>query len=110
MRDRLLQLLIISVGLLVLVKLFSLQVLNSSFSLINNNASVQKIYEFPERGYIYDRNNKLIVSNDFSYDLLVVPKDVNLADSIEISEDFNIDLKVFRKKFLEAKSFSNVKA
>ena len=110
MRDKLLQLLIISVGLLVVVKLFSLQVLNSSFSLINNNASVQKIYEFPERGYIYDRNNKLVVSNDFSYDLLVVPKDVNLADSIVISKDFNIDLEVFLKKFLEAKSFSNVKA
>ena len=110
MRDKLLQLLIISVGILIIVKLFSLQVLNSSFEVINNNASVQKIYEFPERGYIYDRNKKLIVSNDFSYDLLVVPMDVNLEDSVLISKDFNIKTGVFRKKFLEAKKFSNVKA
>ena len=91
MRDKLLQLLIISVGILIIVKLFSLQVINSSSELIYN-ASVQKIYEFPERGYIYDRNNKLIVSNDFSYDILVVPADVNLEDSILISKDFNICL------------------
>ena len=110
MRDKLLQFLIISIGILIIVKLFSLQVLNSSIDLINNNASVQKIYEFPERGYIYDRNNKLIVSNDFSYDILVVPMDVNLEDSILISKDFNIDTGVFYEKFLEAKKFSNVKA
>ena len=54
MIDKLLQLLIISVGILIIVKLFSLQVINSSSELINNNASVQKIYEFPERGYIYE--------------------------------------------------------
>ena len=110
MRDKLLQLLIISVGILVIVKLFSLQVINSSSELIYNNASVQKIYEFPERGYIYDRNNKLIVSNDFSYDILVVPADVNLEDSILISKDFNIDTSVFNEKLLDAKNFSNVKA
>ena len=109
MRDKLLQLLIISVGILIIVKLFSLQVINSSSELIYN-ASVQKIYEFPERGYIYDRNNKLIVSNDFSYDILVVPADVNLEDSILISKDFNIDTSLFNEKFLEAKNFSNVKA
>ncbi len=110
MRDKLLQLLIISVGILVIVRLFSLQVINSSSELIYNNASVQKIYEFPERGYIYDRNNKLIVSNDFSYDILVVPADVNLEDSILISKDFNIDTSVFNEKLLDAKNFSNVKA
>ena len=110
MRDKLLQLLIISVGILIIVKLFSLQVINSSSELINNNASVQKIYEFPERGYIYDRNNKLIVSNDFSYDILVVPADVNLEDSILISKDFNIDTSVLNEKLLDAKNFSNVKA
>mgnify|MGYP001188060352 FL=1 len=110
MRDKLLQLLIISVGILIIVKLFSLQILNSSYEVINNNASVQKIYEFPERGYIYDRNKKLIVSNDFSYDLLVVPMDVNLDDSVLISKDFNIKTRVFSEKFLEAKKFSNVKA
>ena len=109
MRDKLLQLLIISVGILIIVKLFSLQVINSSSDLINNNASVQKIYEFPERGYIYDRNNKLIVSNDFSYDILVVPADVNLEDSILISKDFNIDTSVFNKKLLEAKNFQMLK-
>ena len=107
MRDKLLQLLIISVGILIIVKLFSLQVINSSSELINNNASVQKIYEFPERGYIYDRNNKLIVSNDFSYDILVVPADVNLEDSILISKDFNIDTSVFNEKLLDAKNFSS---
>ena len=82
---------------IVIVKLFSLQVINSSSELIYNNASVQKIYEFPERGYIYDRNNKLIVSNDFSYDIIQIANSLRKSnintefypDSVSLKKQLN---------------------
>ena len=88
-------LLIISVGILIIVKLFSLQVINSSSELINNNASVQKIYEFPERGYIYDRNGNLLVANQPAFDVMIVPKELAKIDTIELCKDLNITKKEF---------------
>ena len=75
MRDKLLQVLIIVISSILTIQLFNLQVLNKKNSDVSSKASVQKIYNFPERGYLYDRNNKLIVSNQPYYDLLIVPND-----------------------------------
>ena len=73
MRDKFLQILIIVISTVLIIQLFSLQVINKEESEIVGKASVQKIYNFPERGYIYDRNDKLIVSNEPYYDILIVP-------------------------------------
>ena len=77
---------------------------------MSSKASVQKIYNFPERGYLYDRNNKLIVSNQPYYDLLIVPNDVNINDSIKIANDLGISLKDFNTKYKKARKFSPLKA
>ena len=36
--------------------------------------SVKAITLYPERGYIYDRNGVLLVSNQRAFDLMVVPR------------------------------------
>ena len=77
---------------------------------MSSKASVQKIYNFPERGYLYDRNNKLIVSNQPYYDLLIVPNDVNINDSIKIANDLGISVKDFNTKYKKARKFSPLKA
>ena len=77
---------------------------------VSSKASVQKIYNFPERGYLYDRKNKLIVSNQPYYDLLIVPNDVNIKDSIKIANDLEISVKDFNIKYDKARNFSPLKA
>ena len=110
MRDKLLQVLIIVISSILTIQLFNLQVLNKKNSDVSSKASVQKIYNFPERGYLYDRNNKLIVSNQPYYDLLIVPNDVNINDSIKIANDLGISVKDFNTKNEKAKKFSPLKA
>ena len=110
MRDKLLQVLIIVISSILTIQLFNLQVLNKKNSDVSSKASVQKIYNFPERGYLYDRNNKLIVSNQPYYDLLIVPNDVNVNDSIKIANDLGISVKDFNTKYRKARKFSPLKA
>ena len=110
MRDKLLLVLIIVISSILTIQLFNLQVLNKKNSDVSFKASVQKIYNFPERGYLYDRNNKLIVSNQPYYDLLIVPNDVNINDSIKIANDLGISVKDFHTKYNKARKFSPLKA
>ena len=110
MRDKFLQIIIVIISSILIIKLFSLQVISEKGSGLEKKASIQKIYNFPERGYIYDRNDNLIVSNQPYYDLLIVPNDVKIADSTSIAKDLNISVKDFNYKYSKALKFSPVKS
>ena len=109
MRGKIFQIVVLLISGLLIIKLFDLQIIKNSSSDFLNRASIQKIYEFPERGYIYDRNDKLIVSNEPYYDLMIIPSDVNLNDSVEVSKLLNIQVQTFNTKFNKSRIFSNVK-
>ena len=80
MRKVLLPTIIIVSALLILARLFYLQIIDESLKLKSDNNAIKINYEYPERGYIYDRNDKLIVANQPSYDIMVTPKDVKNID------------------------------
>lgn len=84
MRKVLLPSIIIISTLLILVRLFYLQIIDESLKLKSDNNAIKINYEYPERGYIYDRNDKLIVANQPSYDIMVTPKDVKNIDTLEL--------------------------
>ena len=109
MRGKIFQIVVLFISGLLVVKLFDLQIIKNSSSDFLDRASIQKVYEFPERGYIYDRNDKLIVSNEPYYDLMIIPSDVNLNDSVEVSKLLNIQVQTFNTKFNKSRIFSNVK-
>ena len=109
MRGKIFQIVVLLISGLLVIKLFDLQIIKNSSSDFLERASIQKVYEFPERGYIYDRNDKLIVSNEPYYDLMIIPSDVNLNDSVEVSKLLNIQVQTFNTKFNKSRIFSNVK-
>ncbi len=109
MRDKIFQIVVLLISGLLVVKLFDLQIIKSISSDFLDRASIQKVFEFPERGYIYDRNDKLIVSNELYYDLMIIPRDIDLNDSIEVSKLLNIPIQTFNTKFNKSRIFSNVK-
>ena len=84
MRKVLLPTIIIVSALLILARLFYLQIVDESLKLKSDNNAIKINYEYPERGYIYDRNGTLIVANQPSYDILVTPKDVKNIDTLEL--------------------------
>ena len=99
--------LIIIVGIIFIGRLFYLQLLSNPYQISPlNNASIKKVYDYPERGYIYDRNGKLLVANQQSYDLMIIPKEVKSLDTVEFCKLLNIDKEYFLKKYKKAKKYS----
>lgn len=97
MRKLLLLLTVLSVGLIFLARLFYLQVYTSeSYDLFEDNA-IRKVYDYPKRGYVYDRNGKLLVANQPSYDVMFIPREVKPLDTAE----FCSLLKITKEKFID---------
>jgi penicillin-binding protein 2 len=106
MRKVLLPTIIIVSALLILARLFYLQIIDESLKLKSDNNAIKIIYEYPERGYIYDRNGTLIVANQPSYDIMVTPKDVKNIDTLELCRLLNITKADFLRIVAKARVYS----
>jgi len=106
MRKVFLPSLIIIVAILLLIRLFYLQVINDSLKLKSENNAIKIKYDYPERGYIYDRNGKLLVANQPSYDIMVIPKEIKNIDTLEFCMLLNITKNDFIKIINKAKVYS----
>jgi penicillin-binding protein 2 len=107
-RGYLLSFCIISIAFIFIGKLFYLQI--TSQSNVENklkSATIKKNFDYPERGYIYDRNGTLLVANKQSYNLMVVPMEVSSLDTLEFCGLLGIDKKYFKKRFNRAKKWSS---
>jgi len=106
-RTGLLSFIIIFIGLTFIIRLFYLQVVNNTYNKPTvNNSAVKIVYDYPERGYIYDRNGILLVANQLSYDIMVIPREVKPLDTIEFCSLLKISKEGFNKKILKAKKYS----
>jgi penicillin-binding protein 2 len=106
MRKVLLPSLIIIASSLLVIRLFYLQVINDTFKLKSDNIAIKIKYDYPERGYIYDRNGKLLVANQPSYDIMVIPREIKNLDTLEFCELLDITKEEFIKKIAKAKVYS----
>ena len=106
MRKLLLLLTVITVGLLFIARLYYLQVYKKeAYSLYEDNA-IRKEYDYPKRGYVYDRNGKLLVANQPSYDVMVIPREVEPLDTLEFCNLLNITKDDFKRIFNKANNYS----
>ena len=106
MRKLLLFSLIIVVGLTFLARLFYLQVYaGKAYSLEQDNA-IRKVFHYPKRGYVYDRNGVLLVANQPSYDVMVIPREVEEFDKKEFCRLLKIDTLQYNKKLEKATNYS----
>jgi penicillin-binding protein 2 len=106
MRKSLLPFIVISSSVLILIRLFYLQVIDESYKLKAENNAIKIIYDYPERGYIYDRNGKLLVANQPSYDIMVTPRDIKNIDVNAICRLLNITLADYDRLLEKAKIYS----
>lgn len=109
MRKLLLLTSVIIVGIVFIARLFYLQVyITDSYNLYEDSAIKQE-FNYPKRGYVYDRNGKLLVANQPSYDVMVIPREVVPLDSTELLEFCKL-LKIskgdYYKKLERATSYS----
>jgi penicillin-binding protein 2 len=73
---------------------------------LDNDNAIRKVYQYPKRGYIYDRNNKLLVANQPTYDIMVVPREVEPLDTLLFCNLLKIDKATFLKSLNRAKVYS----
>ncbi|HBK82236.1 MAG TPA: penicillin-binding protein 2 [Flavobacterium sp.] len=106
MRKLVLPTIVVLSGVLMLAKLFYLQIIDDSLKIKADNNAIKIEYDFPERGYIYDRNGKLLVANQPSYDIMVVPKDIKDLDTLQFCELLKIEKDYFIKRVEKAKVYS----
>ncbi|MEE1897766.1 penicillin-binding protein 2 [Flavobacterium rakeshii] len=106
MRKILLPAIIIAAALLITVRLYYLQILDDSYNEASDNNAVKIKYEYPERGYIYDRNGELLVANQPSYDIMVTPNEMKDTDTLEICSLLSITKEEFIRKVEKAKVYS----
>jgi len=92
-----------------IIKLFSIQVLSDKYKNSANNNSQRHVTEYPARGLIYDRNGKLLVYNEAAYDLMVIPKQLEKFDTLELSKILELDIEQIRKDISKAKHYSYYK-
>ena len=97
----------ILVGLIYISRLFYIQVIDDSYKLDARNQAFRYTTEFPIRGYIYDRNKKLLVYNEAAYDLMVLPKDVKGIDTADFCNLLEITREQFLKKMKKASQAPN---
>lgn len=106
MRKILLPALIIVTAIILLARLFYLQILDDSYIKMSENNAIKIKYEYPERGYIYDRNGVLMVANQPSYDVMVTPNEMKDTDTLEICRLLNITKAEFIQKVKKAEVYS----
>ncbi len=106
MRKALLPAVIIITSIILIARIFYLQVIDETLKLKSENNAIKKVFDFPERGYIYDRNGKLLVANQPSYDIMVVPREIKDIDTTEFCSLLHITKADFIKKVEKAKVYS----
>ncbi len=99
----------IAIGLLSLVlflRLFNLQILSDEYGNLSLKNSVLKQYVYPERGYVFDRNGTLLISNQPMYDLMVIPKNLKVFDTLDLCEMLRLTKVELEDRLYKAKRYS----
>ncbi|MEO6683773.1 MAG: penicillin-binding protein 2 [Ginsengibacter sp.] len=93
---------VLLMGLVVILKLFSLQVLDSKYSIMADEQGKFRKVIYPDRGILFDRKGKAILRNTIIYDLMVTPSKVRgiNMDTATLCRILEIDTAEFRKRLL----------
>ncbi|WP_036380174.1 penicillin-binding protein 2 [Muricauda sp. MAR_2010_75] len=106
MKKLLLSSIIVIIGFTFIGRLSYLQLFRFSPDQILEDPAIKKIYDYPERGYIYDRNGELMVGNQPAYDVMVIPREVQPLDTLEFCALLGIDKNTFISKMEKARVYS----
>ena len=92
-----------------IIRLFIVQVWDDKYRLSADSNSQRYVTQYPSRGLIYDRNGKLLVYNRASYDLMIIPRQLEAFDTSLFASLLNIDKDIIVEKIKKAKKYSTYK-
>ncbi len=104
-RKYILQFVFILVGLIYCLKLFQLQFLDETYGPAAEDNILRKIRDYSYRGIIYDRKNNILAHNDPVFDLMVIPREAIVADTIRFCNLLGITKEDFERRMQAAIKF-----
>ena len=96
---------IILMGLVIITRLFSLQVLNTKYSIMADEQGKFRKVMYPDRGLLFDRKGRAILRNTVIYDLMVTPGKIRSKDNMDtaaLCRILEIDTAEFKKRIITA--------
>ncbi len=97
---------LITIAIIYIIRLFSLQISDSTYKESADSNAFLKKTVYPSRGIIYDRNGELVVFNQPAYDVMLIPRDVQPFDTIDFCNTLNITKEQFLKRLSDMKNNS----
>lgn len=101
-RQTVIRIIVASVFLILMIRLFVLQVLSPEYKLQAMDNAVDRKIIYPERGLIFDRNNKPILENTVTHDLMFLPNQLKGIDTLGLCHVLSIDTTEFRRRLIAA--------
>ena len=92
-------------AIILLAKLFSIQIIDDKYKLASDNNSLVYTTVYPTRGIIHDRNSKILVGNKMSYDLMVTPREVEEFDTLAFCKALDVTPEFVRDKMKEYRTY-----
>ena len=92
-------------ALIIIGKLFSIQILDDDYKMAAENNSLVYTTIYPTRGIINDRNGKILVGNKMSYDLMVTPREVKEFDTLEFCQVLDVTPEFVKEKMDEYRMY-----
>ena len=92
------------IAFIYVVRLFFLQVVNSTWKEQATALTEEELPLYPPRGIIYDRTGKMLVTNQTVYNLMVVPSKVGAFDTTSICRLLHIKKEDIDNLFTRAKA------
>ena len=90
--------------LLFVMRLFFLQIMSDDYKKWADSNAFQKRTLYPSRGMIYDRNGKLLVFNQPSYDVMVIMREVQSLDTLDFCKTVGITKEFFDDRMATIKN------
>ncbi|MBS1774325.1 MAG: penicillin-binding protein 2 [Bacteroidetes bacterium] len=97
-RQIVIRLIFISMAVVMLLRLFFLQIIESKYKVMANDIAIFRKVVYPPRGAILDRKMRPMLYNERVYDLMVTPSDVSKSmDTVAFCNALGIDVPAFIK-------------
>ena len=95
---------VIAVLAIYVARLFSIQLGNEDYQTIAESNAYYRKTIFPARGHMYDRNGKLVVYNQPSYDVTFIPREAKDVNVEELCDALNMTTDEYKERMKKVKN------
>ena len=91
---------------IIALRLFYIQIVDSSYKRSSANNSLRYEVQYPPRGVVYDRNGEYLIQSKEIYDLMIIPGDVKPFDTTLMCRIVNVSKDRLKRELRKARNYS----